>query len=93
MKKIGGPHDGQTAAIAENPGDPELKVPGSVLEYDFTDRGKVRFRFYIDANPTPSIRGEVERYQYLVAEPEEGWYYVQPQTSTPDPSSDAVSES
>jgi hypothetical protein len=86
MKKIGGPHDGEAAVIAVHPGDPELKVPGSVLEYDFTDPEKVALCLYIDVNPAPSIGGAVERYQYR-EEPEEAWYYVEPKPSLPDPSS------
>ena len=74
MKIVGGPRSGQEATIAETSGGPELRVEGMVLEYAFTEPGKVNMKAYFDTNPQPSIPGLIERYRCR----DGAWHYIDP---------------
>ena len=74
MKIVGGPRSGQTIAISETPDGPELKLEGMVVEYAFTEPGKVNMRMYFDQDPQPSIPGIIERYRCH----DEAWHYIAP---------------
>jgi hypothetical protein len=74
MKIVGGPRSGQTIAISETPGGPELKIEGMVVEYAFTEPGKVNMRMYFDPRPQPSIPGMIERHRCH----DETWHYIAP---------------
>jgi hypothetical protein len=57
MKIVGGPRNGQVISIAEHQGGPELIVPGMVLEYTFTQPGRVNIKMGMELDAKPSIPG------------------------------------
>ena len=72
MKIVGGPRHGQDVTISENPGDPELQLEGMVLEYTYTEPGKINIRIYEDPVPKPSFPGLVERYKSQYG----AWHFI-----------------
>lgn len=74
MKIIGGPRDGQQISISEEPGGPELNVEGMIIEYVFSEPGRINVRFYADPDPKPSFPGFVERYKCHNG----AWLYIPP---------------
>jgi hypothetical protein len=74
VRIIGGPRDGQIISITETSGGPELQIEGMILEYSFTEPGKVNIRFFAEPNPKPSFPGLVERYKCQNG----AWYYIAP---------------
>jgi hypothetical protein len=72
MKIVGGPRNGQVISIAEHQGGPELIVPGIVLEYTFTQPGKVNIKMGMELDAKPSIPGLIERYKCQ----DGAWHYI-----------------
>jgi hypothetical protein len=74
MKIVGGPRNGEVITISEKPGGPELRIEGMVLEYRFTEQGKISIKMYADPDPKPSFPGLIERYKCRNG----AWHYVPP---------------
>jgi hypothetical protein len=86
MKIIGGPRNGQIITIAEKQGGPELIVPGMVLEYTFTEPGKVNIKMTAELEPKPSVPGLAERYKCQ----DGAWHYIAPSSALEFTASPAV---
>jgi hypothetical protein len=74
MKVVGGPRSGQAITIAESPGGPEVRIEGIVLEYAFTEPGRLNMKMYFDVESIPSVPGMIERYRCH----EGAWHYIDP---------------